>query len=329
MDRKNPTNGQAWSPTNIYLSGSGPIPPRIGPTAFLVASKRFTREFIDAFLAEQHWDLLDDLPSLTPEDIDAIVNRGLKCPICTEGRDWPRYRGRDSAIVICLQVDHGCKHYVRIGMQWRKLVDDRYLRIRLDDLEPSGLSRLPKIRQAEYIETLQQNPDSSYMFAGESGMGKTHFGYALAYDAVERWSFACEENPQLGEQSVFWVDTSDLLDSIQKYKKAQQDQRPDDDPPKPPAVTADQITRLAKLGHKVCLILEEFDKFSPTQPRLDNLHDVVGAIYKGKGQVIAISNDTVEVLKEKWRDFSSNGPILRRIAGPEANNGSELEFFVE
>jgi hypothetical protein len=330
MDRKNPTNGQAWSPTNIYLSGSGPMPPRIAPTTFLVATKRFTPEFIEASLAEQHWDLLDDLPSLTPKDIDAIVNQGLKCPICAKGRDWLRYQGRDSGIVICRQVDHGCKHYVRIGMQWRKLVDDdRYLGIRLDELKHSSLSRLPKARQQQYIEHLQQSPDSSYLFAGEPGMGKTHFGYALAYDAIERWSFACEENPQLGEQSVFWVDTSDLLDKTQEHKHLLQVRRPDDDLPKPPAVTADQITRLAKLGHKVCLVLEDFEKFGPTQPRLDHLHDLLNAIYKGKGQVVAISNYTESVLTEKWREFSSAGPVLRRITSPEANNGSELEFFVE
>jgi hypothetical protein len=71
-----------------------------------VASKRFTPEFIEAFLAEQHWDLIDILASLTPQDIEPIVNRGAKCPICASGRDWPRNQDRDTAIVICRQVEH-------------------------------------------------------------------------------------------------------------------------------------------------------------------------------------------------------------------------------
>jgi hypothetical protein len=181
------------------------MPPRMSPRIAQVASKRFTPEFIDTFLAERHWDLIDPLPSLTPKDIEAIVNRGVKCPVCATGSDWPRYQGRDSGIVICRQVDHDCKHYCQIGIQWRKLVDDdRYLGIRLDDLKPSALSRLPKAKQAEYIGTLQENPDSSYLFSGDVGTGKTHLGYALAYDAIERWAFAWEENPELGDQSVWW-----------------------------------------------------------------------------------------------------------------------------
>jgi hypothetical protein len=328
MDQKNLTNTRSWSPTDIYRSRSGSMPPRMSPSTALVASKRFTPEFIDTFLAEQQWDLIDALPSLTAKDIEAIVNCGAECPVCAEGGDWLRYRGRDSGLVISLQVDHDCRRYVQIGIQWRKLVDDdRYLGIRLDGLKPSSLSRLPKAKQAEYIKTVQENPDSNYLFAGEEGTGKTHLGYALAYDAIERWALAWEENPQLGDQCVFWLDTSDWLEQIQTYKKLQQDQRNDDHPPEAPAVTADQITRLAKLGYKVCLILEDFEKFPPTQARLDNLHDLVGAVYKAKGQVIAISNDASEVLAQKWRGFSSNGPILRRIIGPEANNGRELEFF--
>jgi DNA replication protein DnaC len=325
MDPKNPTNTRAWSPTNIYRSGSGPDVPRMSPVTALVANRRFTQEFIEAFLAEQHWDLIDVLASLTPEDIDVIVNRGAKCPVCASGRDWLRYQGRDSGIIICQRVEHDCKHYIQVGLQWRRLVDDeRYLGIRLAGLKPSSLSRLPKAKQVEYIERLQESPDSSYLFSGPPGVGKSHFGYALAYDAVERWVEAWGENPRLGDQSVFWVDTSDWLDSIQRYKL----HRDDDEPPDQPIVTAAHITSLGKLGHQVCLILEDFEKFPATQPRLDNLHDLVAAVYKAKGQIIAISNDTAEVLAEKWKSFSSGEPILRRIIGPEANNGSELEFFL-
>jgi DNA replication protein DnaC len=324
MITKNTTNGREWSASDIYLRPSpcSPMPPRMVPMSAQVASRRFTEGFVEAYLAETRWDLIDDLVHLTPGDIASIVNDGAPCPVCAEGRDWLRYRGLSSGIVVRMQVDHGCRPYVQVGVMWRKVMpEERYRHIRLDALEPNSISLLPLKKQQEYIKTLKENSADSFLFGGKSGAGKTHLSIALLFEAVERWYLAWEEDARLSDQSVFWIEqTSELLDQIQNQK--QPVPRDDVDPP---MVTVQEIKRLRKLGQKVTLVMDEFSQFNPTDVRLANLAQLISTVYTGGGQIVALTNVIMSELEKKWAGFASGDTITRRIYGPEAN-GSYLRF---
>jgi hypothetical protein len=325
MTTKSTTNGREWSASDIYLHPSplSPMPPRMVPMSALVASRRFTQEFVGAFMAETQWDLIDELARLTTGDIAAIVNHGAPCAVCAQGRNWRRYRGLTTSLMICMEVDHGCQRQIQIGNMWRQVMpEQRYRHIRLDDLVPSSLSLLPRDKQQQYIDTLREKREASVFMGGKSGGGKTHLSIALLFDAVERWYRAWEDDPALCDQSVFWIEhTGEFLEQI--YNANQAKPRPDVEPP---LVTVREIRRLRKLGIKVTLVLDEFGRFNATDYRMDALQQLLAAVYLGEGQIIAVSNETLSELESKWAGFFAGESIERRLCGPEANGGHYLKF---
>jgi hypothetical protein len=333
MMKKNPTSllsGHEWTRADIYLDGASlmmPMPPRMvlnmTPN---VAAKIYRPEFLARLVAAPKWNPLDSPTLLTRDEITAMVNRGIPCPVCRRGLDWLRYQDETTGIIICWPSDHQCERYWQVGNLWRKLVRrERYRGIRLDNLEPNEISKLPPVKQAEHIATFKQHPDSSYLMCGRALTGKTYFAHALLYRAVERWSLAWAGDDKLGDQSVFWIDhTGLLLDDIQQWKLHHRDVPR----PKRPAVTAEEINRLQDQGQHVALFLDEVEKFGATEPRLTNLHELLLAIDAGQSQVVAMSNGTQTVLKKKWAEFPSLAePIIRRLCGAESN-GYYLQFRI-
>jgi hypothetical protein len=329
MTKKKPTSGGEWTRAEIYLDGSGlmPMPPRmVRNLTPKVAARIYRPEFLAALVTEKKWNPLDSAILLTRDKIAAIVNWGIPCPVCKRGLDWLRYRGETSGVVVCWSSDHECERYLQMGNLWRKLVRrERYREIRLENLEPNKISKLPLAKQAEHIATLQRYPDSSYLMCGRALTGKTHFAHALLYRAVERWALEWAADEKLGDQSVFWIDqTGVLLDEIQQYKLHHRDVPT----PKRPAVMAEEINRLQDQGQHVALFLDEAEKFGATEPRLTNLHELLLAIDGGRGQVVAMSNATQTVLKRKWADFPAlSEPIIRRLCGEESD-GRYLQFRI-
>jgi hypothetical protein len=333
MMKKNPTllsSGREWTRGGIYLDGASsmmPMPPRMVPNLTPnVAARIYCPEFLAALRAAPKWIPLDSPTLLSRDEIAAMVNRGIPCPVCQRHLAWLRYQDETTGIVICWPSDHQCERYVQVGNLWRKLVPrERYRGIRLESLEPDENSKLPLIKQAEYIATFRQHPDSSYLMCGRALTGKTYFAHALLYRAVERWSLAWAADDKLGDQSVFWIDhTGVLLDDIQQYKL----HRRDVPRPKHPAVTAEEINRLQDQGQRVTLCLDEVDKFSATEPRLTNLHELLLAIDAGRSQVVAMSNATQTLLRKKWAEFPSLAePIIRRLCGAESD-GRYLQFRI-
>jgi hypothetical protein len=104
--------------------------------------------------------------------------------------------------------------------------------------------------------------------------------------------------------------------------------REKDDNTKEPDLTVKIIKTLVHKKHKVCLYLDEIDKFKPTQFKLDILFELIDAVYETKGQVIAVGNATVPKLHKMWGEFTDPDAIIRRIRGEEAL-GKQIEFRVE
>jgi hypothetical protein len=348
MTTTNPPNGQEWSRTDIYLEGStGPMPPRILPSMTdRLAERLFTLKFNGAWKEDTEqaaWEQLDETPQLTPAEITLIVNEGIRCPICQDGRDWVRFRGWSTGVPVSIQMGHGCQRYVCVGQLWRLICPEKFRRGRLGELKPSTISLLPTAKQVEYFQLMQKYPDDSYLLHGKSGSGKTHLACCLMFRAVERWSLAWVANEELpwlianesgqlvvnqaknkdmGEQSVFFVEnTGLLLDQIQYARQPIKGATN----PGLPVVTVERILHLRKKGMKVTLVLDELDKFVPTETRIEALERLVGTVNLGGGQLIAMSNTSEKNLEKKWQDFPSGEPILRRIGGP-ADRGHSLEF---
>jgi hypothetical protein len=304
-----------WSREDVYLYPTplSPMPPTLIGLDEKAAAELFTSKFIDAAkkeLRDKSFQGLDGPPRLLEESIDDIITRGAPCPLCLAGKKWHRFQGTQTGII--LRVDHGCSRYTCLGNLWRRLVPFRFRGVRLSNLIPDSVSSaLAPDQQARYIQQFQQHPTSNYFMAGPTGTGKSHFGVALLFHAVDQWSLAWERDPILDEQSIFWVeDTGRLLDSMQDYKTHRYDTPAT---VKPPIIQVEEITRLAALGYRVVVVLDELDKFSPTGPRLDHLRQLTDAVYMGGGQMISMSNISGPDLLEKWKTFSSGEPVYRRL----------------
>jgi DNA replication protein DnaC len=316
-----------WPATKVYREqyrGTEPWPPQVhpadGPESNEKAKRIYTDEFYDALLSETEWTRMFPLPELTKLEIDAII-KGGECPVCQQGSNWVWQVGTLTSIIFATLHPHGCYQYVRTGLLWRGLVKGKFQDVRLATLEPDPyFSKLPVTTQKHYILKFQQRPDSSYLLAGDAGTGKTCFAHALLFDAIERSSRAAALNPQLGEPSCFSVKTRTLLEEIYRYQQ---------DPKKaaPPSLTAAHIENLGKAGYRVLLNLDELDKIVPTQTRLDNLQELVDAVYLHGGQIVATSNLFLPKLEKKWQGVSSSdASILRRIIGERDANGCYLAF---
>jgi hypothetical protein len=315
-----------WTPAEVYgpnrrvASPEHPIglcwPPRIRPKnpRNELAGSGYTPEFFAAHEEETEWTLTYEPPELTPAQIFDITSRA-RCPICAEGKNFRRYKGMQTGIVVDQIVECDCDRHGRTRNLWMRLAPARYRHIRLDTLQPNATSKLPLEKQKEFISVFQKHREDSYFLQGDAGTGKTHFGMALLFDAVERWSLAASD-PLLYDQSVWRINTRELLDDYWRYKIGEGEL---------PYVNPKQLLWFADRGHKISLFLDEFDKFAPNKFRIDTLQEIVDAVYVGQGQVVSISNTCLAKLLKEWADFSSAPALLRRIAGEEAN-GRVLTF---
>jgi hypothetical protein len=319
---KRSIDGREWTRSNTYLRNSlaNPWPPMLPPTAdstdaFCEAT--FVPQFNEDLKREKSGYRWIDRIELTPEEVTTMINDGAECPLCHQFHGRFRYQGIDSGIILQKHFDHGCQVHARTGRHWRKLVPPRFRGVRLDSLEPFPDSMLAIATQQHHIQFLKEHRHNSFLLAGGEGTGKTHFAFALLFEALTNSSLAVENDDKLSP-SVFFVDTFDLLEHTQDYKT---DKRED-----APVVVSAQIDGLIKQGNRVSLFLDEIDKFSPTEPRLNLLLGLVRSVANGRGQIVATSNLLLEELQEKWKGFSAAKPILRRLAG-KLEYGLYLEFL--
>ncbi len=69
-------------------------------------------------------------------------------------------------------------------------------------------------------------------------------------------------------------------------------------------------------------MLEELDKFKPTETRINYLFRLVNAIYEQSGTIVAACNDTPDQLRTRLGDA-----IYRRIAGTTEEDPSRWELW--
>jgi predicted ATPase len=80
-----------------------------------------------------------------------------------------------------------------------------------------------------------------------------------------------------------------------------------------------------KQGYRPCLFLDEIDKISPSEFKMNRLMQLVDAVYEAEGQLVATSNKTLTELISKWGENEA-GTVLRRIG---AGDGAKAIHFID
>ena len=75
------------------------------------------------------------------------------------------------------------------------------------------------------------------------------------------------------------------------------------------------IQSAARQGQKPRLFLDELDKFAVTPFKQGRLYEIVNAVYRCKGQIIATMNRSAEEFAALLRDRDLADSITRRIGG--------------
>jgi hypothetical protein len=87
-----------------------------------------------------------------------------------------------------------------------------------------------------------------------------------------------------------------------------------------PTVTVRKIQRAKEAGYRPCLFLDEIEKITTKEYKVDKLCEIINAVYDAEGQVVATSNKSVEKIAEKWGDDEAITVIRRIGAGRDAHS---------
>jgi hypothetical protein len=143
----------------------------------------------------------------------------------------------------------------------------------------------------------------------------------LLHYALEQWATALFHDPRLWENPVFRMDTEECLTQHVEWATKKPGQRIE-----LPFITVEKIRRLAKLGHRICIFMDEIDKFSPTRFKMATLFKLLNAVSEVHGQIVCVSNAQYDKLRELWGDYDDTAAaILSRISF-EGENGAVIDF---
>ncbi len=221
------------------------------------------------------------------------------------------HRGATTGIVITKADDCPCRSRGSFIRQW-DFVDSRFKHHRLKTITPSERSRSPIEEQVAHIQTLRDNPHASYFLQGTGSAGKTTLAHCLYRHRLEEWSAAPNRAEGL---SVWMLSANEYLTKLSQHAQ---------NPSSPaPVVTPDLIRKRSRQGLPVALFIDEMDKFSPTEAKLDNLFTLVNAVHACEGQIVMTSNAAMKDLAKSWGG-SIGIHTLRRV-GAEPD-GTTLTF---
>lgn len=145
----------------------------------------------------------------------------------------------------------------------------------LNNLAPSGKSRLPPERQAEEIAFLRAHKDESCFFLGPPGTSKSTFAAALMRDAIF-------QDQVLGDGGGFYwrVGGNRLFEQEVAYATAGDKDSVATD------ITVSDIVSARRRGFTPFLVLGEIDKRKMTEFSANVLFRLVNAMDEQQGQLI-------------------------------------------
>jgi hypothetical protein len=326
---------QKWTPGTIYAE-SYPEDYRIVPphmkSRYLNrkcpldndAQGAFTPEFIAAVQSERSW-VPDALPRFDPFLQEEVGSKRVECPHCYGTFDIDHtHRGQTTGLVITLSKRCPCTVYRDFWSAWGDpvRVPSRFRAAGATGrIEPSANLSLSLNRQAAIIKTVYEDTQRSYFLAGPPNTGKTHILTALYRCALQRAS-ARVYDLGIPQPSVWRISASVLLDEHVAWEVRHS--KPEGSV-RCPCLTVSMVHSAVRHGFRPCLFLDEMDKITPSEFKLNRLMQIVDAVYEADGQVVATSNKTVAALIAKWGEDEA-GTVLRRIG---SGNMAKAIHFVE
>ena len=147
-------------------------------------------------------------------------------------------------------------------------------RIRLDDLQPSGLltSRVSIEQQSRLLDLIRSQPHGNFLLMGRSGCGKTQLLHSIYLNDAE--------SSRHGAIFVL-ADTRDVVSDLRDFEFNEARVHP-------PLISPALIREWIRLGKRISLFLDEFHKGGThTDWAIETLHDLVDTIYqvRDSGQI--------------------------------------------
>jgi DNA replication protein DnaC len=250
------------------------------------------------------------------ETIDAVANRTMVCPVCLDRGDYQR-KTSDEGRVETVFCACGRLQLIQYIAEQKIAVHDRF--VRLSKLAPSDRSQLSIERQAEVLAELRAKPLQSYAFFGPAGTSKTTFCVALYRERALRWVNGCRVLPLVGDYGVqraksylkdfpvYCVSAKRLLEDFHKESIGDLDEN---GKKIRPVVNGE---KLARVGERGALFLEEIDKVRYSEFKVNALFELFDACYEHGVQLVFNTNLTPEKFAAQFGP--ETGPaIFRRIA---------------
>ena len=268
-----------------------------------------TREFKAVVKSETTWALVHDGAS-TGAEIYAAIDAGKPCPRCSDSRSYSGVaRGGTTGVVIRQNYRCPCGAR-RIFLLEIEQLGPRFRSTRLSILTPSMESKLPVARQDSIIKDIRSQKTDSFLFCGRPGTGKTYMAATLFTSAV--WRAVKQQWNDTGhyERCVWWANCRALMAELTDWEM----KRHEAGGVVVPSITEAKIRKAVSKGHRPALFLDELDRISKTDFRINSLLSVISAVYDskdGEGQVVATSNKSYNELKEVWGNSDAEATVRR------------------
>ncbi len=199
------------------------------------------------------------------------------------------------------------------NQKWERDVPKRYRFADVQTLTPNAeLSKMPPERQQRVIDILRLRPNAGYAFLGPSGWSKTTFMYALYRYAIET-NIADIMRTRKGEHRidpVVFVDVADLINQIQSWRVPKDEFTPQ------PVISAERINRLAAMGIKAHIFLDEFEKVKKSEFRMRETYDLLNAAYKHESQLVIAGNFTKADLDDRNQYLEGTPRRIEELTTP-------------
>jgi len=251
---------------------------------------------------------------------DVGLNK-IPCPVCQDDRHVLLVR-KEAVTGVEEGTSYSC-HCLFLKNFWQTFmanVSPRYQYIARKKLAPSTKSRLPVDVQRQVLKQLHEHPLGSYSFFGPAGTSKTTFAVALYRCALLENTGKAFQAAGTIPMSTFvssaktpavWrISAKQLVDEFQSVVSGRPlvDYKGTPRADQSPLVTRQKILRAVAVGLTPRLFMEEVDKVSNTEFRVNCMFEVIDAIYEAMGQLVLVSNMTREEFKNHF-----GADIARRV----------------
>lgn len=213
------------------------------------------------------------------------------CPDC-DGGGWIVVVGEGARPCQCLIVAKRKRAIDRIPTIYRDL--------KLETVKPNPALHP---QQSAVIDAMRQSPESSFVFFGRNGCGKSLFGWLLYRKAIE------------SDRYAIGIPLAELLAEFREWEK---------NPDKLPMIKPEDLRQDKR---RYLLFLDEVEKARPSEYAGEMLFRLIDAAYSFQHQLVIASNKTPSELSAHWSEAQETyGPsIVRRIM--EMTDGVDVRLF--